>query len=392
MTLFVAGQKLKIIVKNCLPLIFLIGAVFISEAQNLIKGEPPEGEIVYYCSPCGCQHDEGFFLNGGQCPSCNMMLRPMIPGLEMETSNTKIPTVGVFLFNMADVMDVSGPVSVFEHASFNIVTFAKSKEPVRIGMNLELKPDFTIETLPEVDILVLPGGGMAESNPGDEAIVSFIKERFEKTEVLFSVCSGAFFLGESGVLDGQRATTFASLIPELTENYPEAIVLNDVKYTDNGKVVTSAGLSSGIDAAFQVVSKYYGVGRAQDIANHMEYPWKRESDYARSQLADNFISTLQSIVSIFSTNYYYSQGDHDYWEFRHVISNQMKPGKIIETIARELEKDPSWATNQSNKLSISGIINHQTLGEAKVMIAIKQDSARGWIAVLTSERVKKFIP
>lgn len=386
-------SNIKMLMKRlcAITFIFLINYC-LSPAQEVIQGEVSKGEIVYDCAPCGCADDGKYFSSMGQCPSCNMTLRPTILGIERENRNIKTPTVGILIFNMADVMDVSGPISVFEHAGLNVVTFAKTADPVRIGMTLELKPDYTIENLPEVDILVFPGGGMAESNPGDKDIVNLIKGRYDATDVLFSVCSGAFFLGEAGVLDHQRATTFASMIPMLAEQFPGAIVLDDVKYTDNGKIVTSAGLSSGIDAAFHVVAKFYGIGRAQDIANHMEYPWKRANDYARSQLADNFILDIRSIVALFSKEYFYSQGDYNQWEYRYAITDQIKSSRILNLIQQELGKKENWKTQKANKLSINGIVTHGILGKGGVQIIIEEDPQKGKIARVVANRLQNYNP
>lgn len=360
-----------------------------ASAQQLIEGAPPKDEIVYTCAPCGCAHDGKYFSAMGHCPSCNMPLQAHIPGLERPT-HVRRPTVGIFLFDGADVMDVSGPLSVFEHAGLRIVTFALAGSPVRVGMNLELKPDFTLDNLPSVEILVFPGGGMAEHDPGNEVVVNFIRARYAEADILFSVCSGAFFLGEAGLLDGQKATTFAALIPLLADNYPKAEVLNDVKYTENEKIITSAGLSSGIDAAFQVVSRYYGVGRAQDIANHMEYPWKRASDYARTQLADNFLTGIKELARLCSTEYYYSQGDNNQWEVRYTLTQQLPAEKICTLLVNELEKQSNWTTQSKTALNCKGKIVHSTLGEGRVEIEIKEEKEKGNILIVKAARVNKY--
>jgi len=159
-------------------------------------------QITYTCAPCGCEQDGQHLEAPGLCSACNMALIPHYPGLKRRTSTNTTKTVGILLFNGADIMDVTGPWSVFEHAHFNIVTVAKTKEPVSLGMSMQLTPNFTLEQLPKVDVLVIPGGGPAESNQ-DETIVRWIKKQYEQTQTLFSVCSGAFFLGKAGLLDGQ---------------------------------------------------------------------------------------------------------------------------------------------------------------------------------------------
>ncbi len=374
----------------CLCLFLFTGIPF-ALTQKVIDGEVPRDKIVYACPPCGCPHDGKYFESMGQCPSCNMVLYPTILDLERPASPIKRPKVGMFIFNGADIMDVTGPASVFEHAGWQMVTFAQNDAPILIGRQLEIKPDFTFDNLPELDILVFPGGAMAENSPGDPTVVQFIQDRLSATEVMFSVCSGAFFLAEAGVLDGQRATTFASMIPMLKSNYPAAQVVNDVKYTDNGQVVTSGGLSSGIDAAFQVVAKYYGIGRAQDIANRMEYPWKREKDYARSQLADNFMLDIRQVVRLFSKDYFYSQGDHNQWEMRYAVTDKYTLAKILDIISKEIIKKTNWVTQNNGDHFITGIVDHPDLGKGEVKIALIRDDHKGPIAIITAQRVNPLL-
>ncbi|WP_422361806.1 DJ-1/PfpI family protein [Reichenbachiella sp.] len=356
-------------------------------AQTPINGDLPKDRVLYFCAPCGCSEDDKFFSGPGTCSACQMQLQPTLLELERENHSSPSPTVGIFLFNGADVMDVSGPLSVFEHAGFNTVTFGKQKEMTRIGMNIELMPDYTIESLPHTDVLVLPGGGLAESNPDDPQVMNFLNDRKYSTKVILSVCSGAFFLGEAGLLDGQQSTTFAGLIPRLQSQYPKSEVLNNIKYADNGQIVTSAGLSSGIDASFHVVSKFYGVGRAQEIANHMEYPWKREHDYARTQLAINYMSQIQSLTQLFSVDFFYSQGDQYEWECRFQLTHQIRPEKIKKIIQEELERSGEWKPNSSNKTSFAGIIHHPRIGKGEVSFSI--DQKNNPIAIIKAKRKDK---
>ena len=356
-------------------------------AQEVIEGNLPKDQIIYFCSPCGCSEDGKHFSGSGICSACRMELQPTLLGLERESRPAPRPSVGIFLFNGADVMDVSGPLSVFELAGFQVVTFAKQKEMTRIGMNLEFMPDYAMESLPAIDVLVLPGGGLAESNPGDKQVIDFLKQRKDSTDVILSVCSGAFFLGEAGLLDDKQSTTFAGLLPRLESQYPKSKVLNDVKYTDNGQIVTSAGLSSGIDASFHVVSKLYGVGRAQEIANHMEYPWKREHDYARSQLAINYMSNIQGLVQLFSTDFHYSQGDHNEWECRYRLTTQLSSKQIKALIEKELSKSDQWISKISNKNSFTGLVEHPTAGNGEVSFIIDEKSSP--IVIIKAKRLQK---
>lgn len=369
-------------------IVMLLTCLFIIQSHAQPQPIGDNNSIVYVCPPCGCINDGKHFDTMGVCTECNMSRNAIFPGVE-PLNRPRALTVGILLFNGADIMDVTGPWSVFEHNGVNVVTFSKSKDPVTVGMNLEVTPDFTLKTLPQVDVLVFPGGGLAESNPADKEIQNFIGERAQSTEVLFSVCSGAFFLGEAGLLDNNEATTFASLIPVLSANYPKVKVLDNVKYVDNGKVVTSAGLSSGIDASFHVISKFRGEGVVQDVANHMEYSWSKKHDYARSQLADNFIQGIKGLVSTFSSAYIFSRGDVDQWEYRFLLSQQLSPKKALEVLRTELAKDPKWRIQSSKNNTLTGIVSHNRLGTGKVVIAI-YSKPEGNIISIKADRMQKL--
>lgn len=369
-----------------------LAAIFLSSnlvAQTFIEGPIPEGEIGYVCAPCGCAHDEGHFDSIGTCPSCNMTLAATMPGVKSMMPSHRSLTAAMLIFDHADIMDVTGPWSVLVHNGVRVVSFAKTKDPVRVGMSMTLTPDFTLDNLPDVDILVFPGSGLAESNPGDEQIQKFIKERAESTEVLFSVCSGAFFLAEAGLLDGKTATTFASFIPTLEQDYPEINVVNDVKYTDNGQVVTTAGLSSGIDGAFHVVSKFRGQGYVQDQANRMEYSWSKSTDYARSQLADRYIEGIKNVVSLVSKEYRSSSGDRNSWEYQYVLSGEVSNKQVLKLLNIQLENTGKWELTREKGLSLEGAFTHDILGTGIIAIDIEKDGDEE-IITISAKREKEY--
>ncbi len=360
-----------------------------SYGQQYIEGPIPVGEIGYTCPPCGCQHDEGHFDALGSCPSCNMDLRAEFPGVTSELPNYRRLTAGMLIFDQADIMDVTGPWSVLVHNGVRVVSFAKRKDPVTIGMSMELTPDFTLDNLPEVDILIFPGSGLAETNPGDAEIQQFIQARANTTEVLFSVCSGAFFLAESGLLDGKVATTFASLIPRLESNYPDIQVVNHVKYTDNGQIVTTAGLSSGIDGAFHVISKFRGQGEVQDVANHMEYEWSKRTDYARTQLADKYIVGVKGIVELFAKAYLSSAGDRNEWKYQYLLSGQTSSDEVLKVIRKELSKTGKWQLVSETSQKVTGTFDHEVLGKGEITVQVSA-SEKGEVLNLTARRLKKY--
>lgn len=372
----------------------LVSIVFLAvasgvQAQNYINEPIPTGKIGFLCPPCGCEHDDGHFDSMGTCPSCGMNLVATIPGLESKMPRNRRLTAGMLLFDNADIMDVTGPWSVLVHNGVSVVSFAKTKDQVSIGGSMDLTPDFTLNNLPDVDILIFPGSGLAESNPGDEQIQAFIKERKESTDVLFSVCSGAFFLAEAGVLNGKTATTFASLIPRLESDYPEINVVNNVKYTDNGQVVTTAGLSSGIDGTFHVISKFRGQGRVQDVANHMEYEWSKSTDYARTQLADKFIIGVNNVVRLVSKKYLYSSGDRNQWTYEYLLSGAISNEEVMKLISAQLANTGNWKESTKKELLLKGTFDHNELGKGIITIDIK-NTEEGDKLTISAKREKEY--
>src|SRR5207244_3534670 len=127
-------------------------------------------------------------------------------------------------------------------------------------------------------------------------VLAWIRAKAADAKVVLSVCNGAFLLAKAGLLDGLQATTFAPLIDELRAAAPQTKVVSDKRYVDNGKIVTSAGLSSGLDGALHVVEKLLGRGRAQLVATGLEYDWDPESRYVRAALADKYLRAAYRVL------------------------------------------------------------------------------------------------
>jgi hypothetical protein len=136
-----------------------------------------------------------------------------------------------------------------------------------------------------------------------------------------SVCTGAFILAKAGLLNGLTATTVNHAIDDLSKVSSKIKVVRDQRYVDNGKIITTAGLSSGIDGAFHVIEKIRGRGEAQSTALGMEYRWSPDSKFARAALADTYFPDFEGIDGEFLS----TEGDTDHWEARALLS---KPGSI----------------------------------------------------------------
>lgn len=186
--------------------------------------------------------------------------------------------VGILLFNEVEVLDFAGPFEVFSICStddqkklFNV--FTVSEQPEIIARNgLQVKSHYTFETTPHIDLLVIPGGLGAETvEMYNLNLRQWILQQHTHAQLTFSICTGAFILAEAGLLDGLKATTHWMDIARLKQDYPQIDVLTNVKYVDEGKIISAAGISSGINASLYIVAKLHGADIAKQTAKRMEY-------------------------------------------------------------------------------------------------------------------------
>ena len=188
--------------------------------------------------------------------------------------------VAIFIHEGVELLDFSGPGEVFASAArseaFNVYTVSATADEITSQRFVTIKPQYTFANCPPPDIIVLPGG-RTDVPLADSKVIEWIKKSSERAEVLMSVCTGAFLLAESGLLDGKEATTHWSAIESLKQQAPKTTVRENRRFVDNGKIVTAAGVSAGIDAALHVVDRLLGREVAQKTARYMEYRWEPES-------------------------------------------------------------------------------------------------------------------
>jgi hypothetical protein len=156
-----------------------------------------------------------------------------------------------------------------------------------------------------------------------------------------SVCNGAFILAAAGLLDGKSATTFYGLIDELREVAPDTEVVRDRRYVDNGRILTTAGLSSGIDGTLALIGKMYGHGRAQEVALHIEYDWRPDSGFARAALADRRMPRLR-LEGLTDLRTLSTAGTRDRWERRVAFSSERPIAEITAEVETRLAES-GWS-------------------------------------------------
>ncbi len=187
--------------------------------------------------------------------------------------------VAIVVHEGVELLDFAGPGEVFQAAAggraFNVYTVGITSEPITSQRFLKVTPNYSIKDCPKPDIIVVPGGATGVVLRSKE-MMEWLKTSAPQTEIMFSVCTGAFALAELGMLDGLEATTHWGSISRLQEKYPKIKVRNDRRIVDTGKVVTSAGVSAGIDGALYVVARLRGMEMARETAKYMEYRWEPE--------------------------------------------------------------------------------------------------------------------
>ena len=308
---------------------------------SLIYADQPGDKKEYVCPPCGCDKDNEVFDKPGSCATCGMPLvekgsaasRPAPP------SDVERKKVAILIFNGVQIIDYTGPWEVFGQAGFEVFTVAQKPDPITTAFGMKVTPTHVFADQMKPDILLIPGGNVLAAQK-DPQTLKWVQESAEKAEVVLSVCNGAYILAKAGLLNGLTATTTAPLIGGLAQAAPNIKVVYDRRYVDNGKVITTGGLSAGIDGALHVVSRLLGPGRAQAIALGIEYDWQPETGFARAALADKY---LRFSFDGFTRVLLSDEGGADRWERTFLIKGAPPMAHVFERMNNVLRGEGKWA-------------------------------------------------
>lgn len=192
--------------------------------------------------------------------------------------------VAVLIFHDVEVLDFCGPFEVFsvtdagsDNPPFKVYTVAERMTPILARNGLCVYPTYAVHNCPPPDIIVVPGGRGTRREMNNPVLVDWLKEQVARIQIMLSVCTGAFMLAKGGLLDDLSATTHYGAVEELRAVAPKTNIQADRRFVDNGRIITSAGISAGIDAALHVVSRVLGENTARQTARHMEYDWHPEA-------------------------------------------------------------------------------------------------------------------
>ncbi|GHF48390.1 transcriptional regulator GlxA family with amidase domain [Deinococcus metalli] len=192
-------------------------------------------------------------------------------------------TVGILIFDDIEVLDLGGPFEVLsvasrlavrngEDAPFAPVLIARDLQPVSARGGLRVLPQATLTAHPPLDVLLVPGG-VVDAVQGDPQVVAWVRAQAASAELTASICTGAFVLAQAGLLDGRRVTTHWEDQADLARQFPALTVIPDVSWVDGGDVLTSGGISAGIDLTLHLVERLHSRDLAERTARQMDYRW-----------------------------------------------------------------------------------------------------------------------
>lgn len=191
-------------------------------------------------------------------------------------------TIGIYVFDNVEVLDFAGPYEVFTCAArvagdapFAVRTIGASGAPVRARAGLAVHPEATFADSGLLDVLIVPGG-VVTAELARPDVIGWIAGQARHCELVASVCTGALLLAEAGLLDGREATTHWEDLEQLRRGWPQVTVRGERRWIDNGKVITSAGISAGIDMSLHLVARLAGRPLADRTARQMDYDWRQD--------------------------------------------------------------------------------------------------------------------
>ena len=204
--------------------------------------------------------------------------------------------VAIYLFADVEVLDFAGPYEVFTTASrvfarqrsgaqapFAVCTIAREKAPVRARAGLVVWPDHGFADAPPIDLLLVPGGVVSDELERAD-VVAWIAATHRRAELTASVCTGAFLLARAGLFaPGDAVTTHWEDLADLRAAFPGLEVRGDRRWIDNGRVVTSAGISAGIDMSLHLVERLAGRELAEATARQMDVAWRAQGREAANE-------------------------------------------------------------------------------------------------------------
>lgn len=286
--------------------------------------------------------------------------------------------VAILLFDKVENIDFTGPLEVFDVAGFEVFTVAADRTPVAISGATKVLPQYTFADAPDADVVVIPGGDV-ENVMMNKATLDWIKAEASHAQHVMSVCNGAFILAHTDLLDGLTATTTSGNIDVLRHHSPGTKVVRDRRVVDAGKIITTGGLSAGIDGALHVVARLRGNGHAQFVAQTLEYDWRPDGGYVPATYAlhllpmylDQKLAKFAQVDKVIS-----SSGNADQWNISFLLTMERPQANLLTQIGLMLSAHGNWGKP-------SAAVESQ-----KEEWTFQDEDGKPWIATARAQQVK----
>ena len=193
--------------------------------------------------------------------------------------------IGIYVYEGAEVLDFSGPFEVFTTANrvsdeivnpFEVFLVSEAGGEVVARAGYRVISDYSFHNHLGIDVLIVVGG-VHTAELEKKSVIEWVAAQAQKASMVASVCTGAFILAKAKVLTNHKVTTHWEDIDELSERFPELRIIKNVRWIDEGDLITSGGISAGIDMSLQLVSKLHGLSLAEKTAKQMEFLWLKNS-------------------------------------------------------------------------------------------------------------------
>ena len=189
--------------------------------------------------------------------------------------------LGVVLFPEFELLDVFGPLEMFGMLkdAVDIVVVAERKGPVTSAQGPQVVAHHDFDDAPRLDLILVPGGFGTRGEAENPRMLDFLARRAGDAEVVMSVCTGTALLACAGLLDGKRATTNKMFFGWVAGQRPQVEWVKEARWVEDGKLVTSSGVSAGIDMSLAVIARLFGPQMSENLAVAAEYDWHRDSTW-----------------------------------------------------------------------------------------------------------------
>jgi putative intracellular protease/amidase/YHS domain-containing protein len=279
-------------------------------------------------------------FSGGDSVKSGVNLSPLKP-----PASGAIP-VAFVISKGAVVIDFAGPWEVFENANipgrgmmdsaFEVYTVAETLDPITASGGMKIVPNYTFQNAPQPKVIVIPA-----QDDSTEAMLNWIRKATQNSDVTMSVCTGAYVLAATGLLNGKAATTHHTAYSDLEMKFPDIQVKRGARFIEQGNLATAGGLTSGMDLALRVVGRYFGEEAIEETAFQLEYQgqgWmdaKSNSIFAVKPAGDICAVCWMKVDRKIAASEVYKGQTYYFCMKEHQVAFDAKPDKYIEALSKQ---------------------------------------------------------